>query len=89
MQRMSTWLERVKILLVEYKGVTADVCKHVCLELEPTCESINYHRRRRSCQLSVIGHELTVVKLQKNPNVDYYRRQHCEGKKLKFDCHNL
>ena len=72
----------VKYLLAEYRCVTVDVCKHICLELEKSCQSINYHRKRRSCRLSAFSHEEPVATLRKNPDSDYYHRQRCEGKEL-------
>ena len=73
----------------KYVGVTAEVCKSICLDLEDSCNSITYQNVTKVCSVSAYTHLSPLVTIVTSADTDYYHRVRCEGKLLLFPVYTL
>ena len=79
--------EAVSQNIKTYAGITPEVCKEVCFELESTkCNSFLYDQKKKICQITLKSRRSTDVEFLITNDVDYYERVRCESKLFSWVC---
>ena len=66
---------------VTYIGITAQVCRHLCVQMHSdSCCSVLYERGTKTCFITPLEINSEGVALVTLENTDYYRRKKCQGR---------